>query len=145
MADTPESVRVYEGAGVTVTYDVKRCIHFAECVRGLPEVFDTKQHPWVQPSKAAPELVAEVVRRCPSGALHYTLQSGAAEAPERPTRVTFVPDGPMTVRGELVIETRAGELAEVRATLCRCGLTGNQPFCDHACMRTGWVSSGLTD
>jgi uncharacterized Fe-S cluster protein YjdI len=62
--------RPYTTPGVRVFYDRGRCLHFAECVRGLPEVFDVKKRPWIQPQNASTEQVAEVVRRCPSGALH---------------------------------------------------------------------------
>jgi len=132
--------RAYRGPGITVYYDIRRCTHFAECVRGLPAVFDVNSRPWVQPANAPAELVAEVVRRCPSGALHYELDDGPAEAPVHPTRVESVPDGPLSVRGDLSVETQAGDLREVRVGLCRCGRTENQPFCDQACERTGWSS-----
>jgi uncharacterized Fe-S cluster protein YjdI len=132
--------RAYKGGRVTVYYDARRCLHFAECIRGLPDVFDVKARPWVQPDNAEPEVVAEVVRRCPSGALHYQLEQGRPEQAERPTRLHPVKDGPLTVSGELVIDTSEGELGEVRAALCRCGRTQNQPFCDHECKRTGWKS-----
>jgi uncharacterized Fe-S cluster protein YjdI/CDGSH-type Zn-finger protein len=135
------SVRAYRGDGVTVYYDVSRCAHFAECVRGLPEVFDVNRHPWVQPAEAPADLVAEVVRRCPTGALHYEVDGGLPEEPERPTRIHALPDGPITLRGELRIETPAGEIADVRAALCRCGLTAKQPFCDRECRRAGWKST----
>ena len=144
MPDSTESAtaqdREYAGEGVTVRYDARRCLHFAECIRGLPEVFDAKKRPWIQPGNVEAERVAEVIRRCPSGALHYELAHGSPEQPERPTKVHSVKDGPLTVRGELVIETAEGELTEVRAALCRCGRTQNQPFCDHECERTGWKS-----
>src|SRR5918994_1557149 len=65
--------RAYTAPGVTVYYDRGRCLHFAECVRGLPQVFDVEKRPWIQPENASVEEVAEVVRRCPSGALHYRL------------------------------------------------------------------------
>ena len=42
----------YEGRGGIVTYDVKRCIHAAECVRGLPAVFDSNAKPWINPDGA---------------------------------------------------------------------------------------------
>lgn len=103
---------------------------FAECVRCLPEVFDVNQRPWIQPSGAPAELVAEVVRRCPTGALHYELHDGPTEAPDRATHIHAVADGPITLRGELRIDTPTGEMADVRAALCRCGLTANQPFRD---------------
>ena len=62
-------VRAYSAPGATVYYDRGRCLHFAECLRGLPGVFDVKKRPWIQPENASAERVAEVVRRCPSGAL----------------------------------------------------------------------------
>jgi uncharacterized Fe-S cluster protein YjdI len=34
--------RSYTAPGVRVYYDRGRCLHFAECVRGLPEVFDVE-------------------------------------------------------------------------------------------------------
>jgi uncharacterized Fe-S cluster protein YjdI len=44
--------RAYSAPGATVYYDRGRCLHFAECVRGLPEVFDVKKRPWIQPENA---------------------------------------------------------------------------------------------
>jgi uncharacterized Fe-S cluster protein YjdI len=32
--------KAYPAPSVTVFYDRARCRHYAECVRGLPEVFD---------------------------------------------------------------------------------------------------------
>jgi CDGSH-type Zn-finger protein len=115
-------------------------LHFAECVRGLHSVFDTNARPWIQPDNAAVDLVAEVVRRCPTGALHYELTDGPNEAQPTPTRVTAVEDGPLLLRGDVLLSTPAGELRDVRAALCRCGLTANQPFCDDGCKRAGWHS-----
>ncbi|MGB0092348.1 MAG: (4Fe-4S)-binding protein [Solirubrobacteraceae bacterium] len=79
--------RTYTGERVTVYYEACRCLHFAECIRGLSEVFDVRKRPWIQPDNAPAELVAEVIRRCPSGALHYELAHGSPEQPEHPTRV----------------------------------------------------------
>jgi uncharacterized Fe-S cluster protein YjdI len=99
MAAANPTGKAYPGDRVTVTYDTARRVHFGECVRGLGAVFDTTRRPWITPDAAPLEEVAEVVRRCPSGALHY---SGAAgEAPDRPTSVRPVPDGPLLLRGGL--------------------------------------------
>ena len=132
--------RAYTAPGVTVFYDRGRCLHFAECVRGLPQVFDVAKRPWIQPQNASADEVAEVVRRCPSGALHYRLEEGPPEQPEQPTRVEFVSNGPISLRGDLSIDVPAGRMREARASLCRCGRTENEPFCDSACSRTGWRS-----
>ena len=37
--------RPYTAPGVTVFYDRRRCLHFAECVRGLPQAFDVEKRP----------------------------------------------------------------------------------------------------
>lgn len=63
--------KAYEGKEVTVTFDAEVCQHAAECVSGLPQVFDTKKRPWINPDGADAEAVREQVRRCPSGALQY--------------------------------------------------------------------------
>ena len=126
----------YRGRDVTVSFDASRCLHAAECVRGLPEVFDTSQRPWIQPDASDDAArVAEVVRRCPSGALRYQLASGAPEQPDSPTVFTAREGGGIVVRGDLRIATPDGELAELRAVLCDCGRTARGPFCDNSCRK----------
>jgi uncharacterized Fe-S cluster protein YjdI len=122
----------YEGREATVTFEPRRCLHAAECVRGLPQVFDLDQRPWVQPDGAAADRVAEVVRRCPSGALQYRLSDGAAEEPDRPTTVSRTVAGQLVMRGDLDIRTAHGDRHETRVTLCGCGASGNEPYCDHS-------------
>jgi len=89
--------------------------------------------------------VAEVVRRCPTGALHYRLAADAPEEPTRPTIITRDPAGPLLVRGELVLDTPEGPLRETRAALCGCGQTSTQPFCDGACGVNAGASGGTRD
>ncbi|GAB3008961.1 hypothetical protein GCM10023080_088790 [Streptomyces pseudoechinosporeus] len=103
-----------------------------ECVRGLPEVFDTAARPWIRTDGAATDRLAEVVRRCLSGALQYQLADGGTEIPERPTQVTRGSTGQLTVRGELRVDTAEGSRAETRVILCGCGQSRLQPYCDHA-------------
>jgi uncharacterized Fe-S cluster protein YjdI len=63
----------YTGPLVDVSFDGELCRHAAECVRGMPTVFDTAQRPWIDPEQATTpalaDLLREVVGRCPSGAL----------------------------------------------------------------------------
>ena len=63
----------YSGPLVGVSFDGELCQHAAECIRGMPSVFDTSARPWIDPRNAAtPEeadLLRTVVGRCPSGAL----------------------------------------------------------------------------
>ncbi|MEZ0069106.1 putative Fe-S cluster protein YjdI/CDGSH-type Zn-finger protein [Streptacidiphilus sp. MAP12-20] len=133
-----DRVKIYRAPGVEVSFDARRCRHTEACVRGAPEVFDPAARPWIQLANADPEHIAEVVRRCPTGALHYVLTDGPAEQPERPTVITPSTDGPLLVRGDLRVDGPWGTAREVRAALCRCGASGNKPFCDGSHERIGW-------
>jgi uncharacterized Fe-S cluster protein YjdI len=78
--ERPPEVRSYPlagGAQGEVLWEAGLCRHAAECVRGLPEVFDTAQRPWIQPDQAPPADVERVVARCPSRALRF--RRGAAD------------------------------------------------------------------
>jgi uncharacterized Fe-S cluster protein YjdI len=54
---------------ITLRFDASLCCHAGECVRGLPAVFDPSRDPWIDVNAASPEAIAEIARRCPSGAL----------------------------------------------------------------------------
>ncbi|MEU3606392.1 (4Fe-4S)-binding protein [Streptomyces sp. NPDC035033] len=131
----PEEPRIkeYEGEGITVTFEPRRCLHAAECVHGLPEVFDPSRRPWVLPDAAPVERVAEVIRRCPSGALRYhPSRGGAEEPPDVPATVRRSPSGQLVVRGNLLVTGERGVRHETRAVLCGCGASENQPYCDRS-------------
>lgn len=65
--------KLYTGPIVNVSFDGDICEHAAECVRGMPSVFDTAKRPWINPEAASSDELADtlrdVIRRCPSGAL----------------------------------------------------------------------------
>ncbi|NJP65473.1 (4Fe-4S)-binding protein [Streptomyces spiramenti] len=71
--DPAPGVRTYRGRAVAVSFEAALCKHAAECVGGLPQVFDPGRRPWITPDAAGADRVAEVVDRCPSGALQYRL------------------------------------------------------------------------
>jgi uncharacterized Fe-S cluster protein YjdI len=125
--------KAYEGSEITVYFDARRCRHSAECLRGLPEVFNGRQRPWIAPDAASAALVAEVIGRCPSGALHYQAAGIAGEQPDVPATVRAVERGPFLLRGDLRIQANGGWVTDTRAALCRCARSARQPFCDAAC------------
>lgn len=75
-------IQTYETPEITVTFDPNICVHSAVCVRGLAAVFDVSRPDWVRPGAASAADVAAQVRRCPSGALQYTLAAAGADDPE---------------------------------------------------------------
>lgn len=64
-----EGVTQYTNGEVTVVWEPGKCCHSTHCVKGLPEVFDPKQRPWVNIHAASTEKIIEQVKQCPSGAL----------------------------------------------------------------------------
>jgi CDGSH-type Zn-finger protein/uncharacterized Fe-S cluster protein YjdI len=136
----------YEGEKLAVLYDVERCIHAAECVRGLPNTFDPQRRPWVSPDAAEAGEVVDVILRCPSGALHYERRDGGpAEEPAAENTVTVVADGPFYLRGRIEIADPDGnvQIADTRVALCRCGASKNKPFCDLSHKQAGFEDPGL--
>lgn len=73
-------LQVYQTSELVVTFDPNLCQHSGVCLRGAPAVFDVSRADWIRPAAAPAEQVAEVVSRCPSGALH------AVWAGHRPAR-----------------------------------------------------------
>jgi CDGSH-type Zn-finger protein/uncharacterized Fe-S cluster protein YjdI len=127
--------RTYPADGIEVRYAVRRCIHAEACVHGLPRVFDPRRRPWIDPTHAPADAVAEVVMRCPTGALHFTrTDGGAEEAVPEANAVAVQPGGPLYVRGDVRVETPEGEvvLRDTRVAFCRCGLSKHKPFCDNS-------------
>jgi len=125
----------YTGKDVEITYEVERCIHAAECANGLPGVFNPSNKPWVDPDDATVDEVAEVIHRCPTGALKYRrLDGGAAEMAAEAPSVNVAKDGPLYVRGNLHVHMpdSDGQVVETRAAFCRCGASSAKPFCDNA-------------
>jgi CDGSH-type Zn-finger protein/uncharacterized Fe-S cluster protein YjdI len=140
-----EKRHVFESPAITVTWIRQRCIHVAECVRGLPAVFKPGNVPWIEPAQAVADLVAEVVRRCPTGALHYERHDGgAAELVPEVNVVVPDPDGPFYLSGyvEVVAQDGAPVVRDTRIALCRCGETKNRPFCDGSHWDAGFDDAG---
>lgn len=142
---TSDAMRHYADDAIDVSYDVRRCIHAAECIRGLPAVFDSSRRPWIVPSAASADAIADVIARCPSGALHFTRRDGGpSETPQKPTMIEPTPGGPYYVRGFVELRSADGSsvVEDVRMALCRCGQSHNKPFCDNSHFAAGFDDPG---
>ena len=130
-----EDIHEYTGGEIEVSYDVNRCIHLRECVRGLPGVFDPDERPWIDPDDAPAEAVASVVARCPTRALGFErTDDGEDESVPEENTITVATDGPLYLRGDIELTTPDEEtlLEDTRVALCRCGLSANKPLCDNS-------------
>lgn len=77
--DRPRIIE-YAGDGFVITWEPARCRHAAECVRGLPTVFDNTRRPWIVTAGATADEVVTVVDRCPSFALGYRTADGRSRS-----------------------------------------------------------------
>lgn len=124
----------YSNGELTVVWKPDLCIHSANCVHGLPNVFDPKARPWINAEDASTQALKETIDKCPSGALSYYLNTKKQE--ESPasnsTVIQISPNGPLIVQGNIVLKDGQGNesLRETKTALCRCGASENKPFCD---------------
>ncbi len=136
--------KVYRGDGIEVSFDLDLCVHVGECLRGHAGVFQARRRPWILPNEADPDTVAEVVRRCPSGALQYQRLDGGEQERHEGTTVRPIRDGPLLVVGDIRVQLEDGSVETLpRATLCRCGRSKNKPFCDNQHLSTDFKAPGV--
>jgi CDGSH-type Zn-finger protein/uncharacterized Fe-S cluster protein YjdI len=135
----------YEGAAADVHWDGRLCIHIGECGRANNDLFIGGRQPWCQPDQATADEVADVVDRCPTGALTYLRRDGGkAESADSENVVSIMYNGPLYVRGDLQVDGAAEDMSGVsfRTALCRCGQSKNKPFCDNSHEEAGFKDYG---
>ena len=135
----------YGNDEVEISWDKKRCIHAEKCVHGLPEVFDVKKNPWIDPSEAdSLDDIKKVIEACPTGALHYNFNNKEiSESPSDTNTITIDQDGPLYMRGDIHIVDMDNHslMKDTRVAFCRCGASSNKPFCDNSHINAGFKAN----
>ena len=57
-----EVTKEYTNDEVTIVWQNALCTHSANCVRGLPEVFNSRETPWIKPENGYTEKLIEQVK-----------------------------------------------------------------------------------
>jgi uncharacterized Fe-S cluster protein YjdI len=149
----PAKTHRYTKDNLTVIWRPEQCIHSTLCWKNLAEVFNPKERPWIKMDGASVEAIIEQVKKCPSGALSYELSneqaddSGNETASEPDPLKTGIiaikvrPNGPILIQNECEITHIDGrkEIIKGNIALCRCGHSGNKPFCDGSHKLAGFV------
>ncbi|ANU07442.1 CDGSH iron-sulfur domain-containing protein [Paraurantiacibacter namhicola] len=117
----------------------------------LARFCDTHQTVWDEVEKTDdPEVAAiflDQISDCVSGRLvAIDTQTGEPVLPPRDMRLSTTQDpaegvsGPLYVEGGIRVVSADGEEYEKRSrmALCRCGKSGNKPFCDGSHVKAGW-------
>ncbi len=127
-----DKTRAYAGEKITIHDNRVVCSHAAECVEHLSPVFKLGARPWIDPDAASAQEIIDLVERCPSGALSYSMDGVAGSDPGRSPAVRIAEDGPYNVEGsiELLVGEELQPVNKQRYALCRCGVSKNKPYCD---------------
>lgn len=158
--------RRYSNGEITVYWKPSACVHASYCYRELIEVFDPGRRPWVDINGSTTEKIIEVVNLCPTEALAWKWNDeeknnsigrdqlnhikfrrpelmGSGEVPpqQNPVSVKVMVDGPVVLKGNFTL-LYSGNLKEAKdsiISICRCGVSDHQPFCDGRHRKTGFI------
>src|SRR5262249_19582658 len=122
----------YPSGKITIHDNRGICSHAGHCTDGLPSVFKYGSEPWIDAGGGAPDAVMETIRKCPSGALSYSVDGVEHRDQQREPAITVAKDGPYEVVGgvQLIGQSWGEGASTEHYTLCRCGGSKNKPFCD---------------
>ncbi|MFT4979737.1 MAG: CDGSH-type Zn-finger protein [Myxococcota bacterium] len=123
-----KAVATWEGQTLRTFFNPNTCMHVFYC-KPLKALREQEQ----AGDAAAAEEIIRVIGLCPSGALSYELKADI-EAPDTTPSgpaVEVMEGGEIRLKGtfainEPLLERQSGD----RATLCRCGMSKNKPWCD---------------
>jgi uncharacterized Fe-S cluster protein YjdI len=166
--DKPRSFsggRRYTNGEITVYWKPDACVHASHCYRELIEVFDPGKRPWVDMYGGSTDQIIETVNMCPTEALTWKwndedknqdievsqtnhinfrrpdLIGTPNDIPEdKPATVKVMPDGPLVISGSFTLNYNGiqKEVNDSIISLCRCGFSNHNPFCDGAHRKSGF-------
>jgi uncharacterized Fe-S cluster protein YjdI/CDGSH-type Zn-finger protein len=133
-------IQTYTDGDLTVTFEPRRCIHAAACIRALPDVFDSTARPWIRLERAAADAVIAAVHACPTGALRAAVRGEPVEIEAEPVSIHASRHGPLVLRGNVRVMTEDGTelVTDKRVALCRCGNSTRMPLCDNSHRAAGF-------
>lgn len=127
----------YTNGEVTIVWKPNICIHSTMCFNGLGNVFDPQKRPWITPEGGTTEQIIDQVKKCPSGALRYYLNSEAGDEVKlvAETIVETMPNGPLLVYGNVTVKDQNGILQRKITSQLSAGV-GDRPTSRFAMDRT---------
>ena len=158
--------RKYSNGEITVYWKPSACVHASYCYRELIEVFDPGRRPWVDMTGSTTDKIIEVVNLCPTEALAWKwndddknnnvgseqlnhinfrrpeLMNSSDTGPvESPVSAKIMVDGPIVIKGNFTLSYggNSKDIHEGMISLCRCGISDHQPFCDGQHRKIGFT------
>jgi CDGSH-type Zn-finger protein/uncharacterized Fe-S cluster protein YjdI len=158
--------RKYSNGEITVYWKPSSCVHASYCYRYMLEVFDPSRRPWVDMTGASTEKIIETVNMCPTEALSWKwddegknegvdagqlnhikfrrpdlIGKDQQEIKENPVSVKIMIDGPIVIKGNFILEYdgKKRQINDSIISICRCGSSYHQPFCDGKHRKIGFT------
>ena len=149
MKQKPVGSKSYRNDEITVFWRPELCIHSANCLVGLPGVFDSSDRPWVNIHGAPSNEIMKTIDTCPSRALLYLKNANFALRKTRKkqkkspkfARIQILKDGPAIISGNFVLRDpnrKKIHLQTEKAAICRCGASHKKPLCDGTHLSIGF-------
>ena len=144
-----DNVKEFSNGEITVYWKADLCIHSANCLMGMPRVFNNKRKPWINVTGADSKKIMKTVDSCPSRALTYlkstsfTIRKKRKIKKQAPkfAKVQILKDGPALVTGNFIIrdpDKKKIRISSPVAAICRCGGSKKKPFCDGSHLALGF-------
>ncbi len=127
-----DKVHSFAGKDITIHDNRGVCSHDGACVDGLPSVFKKGRRPWIDPNGASVKEIVDIIEKCPSGALSYTIGHITCTSLDREPAIKVAKNGPLEITGGVLLkdDMESKPQSAEHYTLCRCGASKNKPFCD---------------
>lgn len=130
--------KTYSNEDITVHWKPSICEHSTLCWKGMINVFNPKERPWVKIDGATTAEIIAQIDKCPSGALSYKYNKAMNIEPVNQeedgiVEINVAAMGPTRIKGDFVIKDREGNIileGKKAVSLCSCGHSSNKPFCD---------------
>ncbi|MDY7394172.1 (4Fe-4S)-binding protein [Aureibaculum sp. 2210JD6-5] len=132
MDSKKEIVKEYSNDDLTVVWKPNTCIHSKLCWKGLLQVFNPQNRPWINMDGASSERIKKQVEACPSGALSIKTVPKNDNMENDKIKISVAENGPLLVNGTCEITKADGSLEtkDKVTAFCRCGASSNKPYCD---------------
>lgn len=132
--DEKTQVKEYKNDEITILWKPNACIHSENCWRGLSQVFNPQERPWINVNGADAQKIKDQIEKCPSGALSYPNKEKREGQPAQNQRINaeLLKNGPLIIHGDIVVRDAEGNetVKEKKTSFCRCGASAKKPFCD---------------
>jgi len=86
--------------------------------------------PWIDPDAETVEKIIATIKKCPSGALSYSIDGVKYDKFSTQPEIVVTENGPYFIKGSIELEDDDHPESEEHYALCRCGNSQNKPFCN---------------